>query len=137
MEKILQRMESFAKPLLQIKNIAFVFNYDSAIAHVNLSMDQRKNFYLVFKESVNNVLKYSEAKNLEVTIRLNNNKITFIAKDDGIGFDVSQMKIHAAKSLSGNGLNNMKKRAAEMKGECHIGSTPMKGTSVVLKFPVG
>jgi signal transduction histidine kinase len=102
--------------LLQIKNIAFVFDYDSAIANVNLSMDQRKNFYLVFKESVNNVLKYAEAKNLEVSIKLLNNKVHFTIKDDGIGFDSVQMKILAAKSLSGNGLKNMKRRAVEMKG---------------------
>lgn len=136
MEKILQRMESFAKPLLQIKNIAFTFNYEPALLHVNLSMEQRKNFYLVFKESVTNVLKYSGASNLQVDIKLSHHKVNFTAKDDGAGFDTAQMKALAAKSLSGNGLVNMKRRAKEMKGECFIASEPGKGTTVQLLFPV-
>src|SRR4029078_10790911 len=51
---ILQRMESYAKPLLQFKNIQFILQYDDAIPTLNLQMDKRKNFYLIFKEAVNN-----------------------------------------------------------------------------------
>jgi len=136
MEKILQRMESFAKPLLQTKHIAFNFEYDPSILHLNLTMEQRKNFYLIFKEAINNVLKYSGAKQLRVGIDLNHHVVTFISKDDGIGFDMAAMKLLSAKSMSGNGLNNMKKRAKEMKGECFIESAPGKGTTIRLVFPV-
>jgi signal transduction histidine kinase len=129
-------MESFAKPLLQIKNIAFGFNYDPGLLHVNLTMEQRKNFYLIFKESVNNVLKYSGAGNLEVAIKLSQHKVTLTAKDNAVGFDTAQMKVLAAKSFSGNGLVNMKRRAAEMQGECFIESSPGKGATVYLVFPV-
>ena len=73
---------------------------------------------------------------MEVSIKLLNNKVHFTIKDDGIGFDSVQMKILAAKSLSGNGLKNMKRRAVEMKGECFIESAPGKGTAVRLIFPV-
>lgn len=136
MEKILQRMESFAKPLLQTKNISLVFDYDRSLLHVNLSMEQRKNFYLIFKETVNNVVKYSEAKNLQVSIKVEHHAVHFIAKDDGVGFDAVQMKALAARSLSGNGLNNMKRRAKEMTGTCSIDSAPGKGTTVELRFHV-
>lgn len=136
MEKIVQRMESFARPLLQTKNIAFKFEYDKSLLMVNLPMEKRKNFYLVFKEAVNNALKYSDCKNFAVTVRQKQNNIELTVKDDGKGFDTEQMKVLAAKSLSGNGLNNMKRRAAEMKGTCYIESTPGQGTTVHLQFPV-
>lgn len=137
MEKIIQRMESFAKPLLQAKNISFSFSYDPAVIHINLPMERRKNFYLIFKEAVNNVLKYSGCKKLDVSIQVSHQVVTLLVKDDGQGFDIEEMKVLAAKSLSGNGLINMKRRAHEMKGECIIGSHPDKGTTVSLKFQLG
>jgi signal transduction histidine kinase len=57
METMLQRMESFAKPLLAAKEIKFHFEYDKNITQLNLEMTKRKNFYLIFKEAVNNALK--------------------------------------------------------------------------------
>jgi ligand-binding sensor domain-containing protein/two-component sensor histidine kinase len=136
MEKIVQRMESFAKPLLKTKDISFNFNYDPNLLQLNLSMEKRKNFYLIFKEAVNNVLKYSNCKNLEISVRLLQQQIEFFLKDDGQGFDKEQLKTLAARSMSGNGLNNMKRRAQEMGGECDIQSQPGKGTIVHLRFPI-
>lgn len=136
MEKIIQRMESFAKPLLKTKDITFNFNYDPKVLHLNLTMEKRKNFYLIFKEAINNVLKYSNCKNLDISLHLNNQEIELTVRDDGQGFDKEQLKTLAARSMSGNGLNNMKRRAEEMDGECDIQSFPGKGTRVYLKFPI-
>jgi len=120
MEKILQRMESFARPLLKTKNISFNFNYDPTVLHLNLPMEKRKNFYLIFKEAINNVLKYSNCRNLDMSIHLLHQQIELIVKDDGQGFDKEQLKTLSARSMSGNGLNNMRRRAEEMKGSCDI-----------------
>ena len=136
MEKIVQRMESFAKPLLKTKDISCDFNYDPAVLQLNLSMEKRKNFYLIFKEAINNVLKYSNCKRLEISIRLLSQQIELTVNDDGQGFDQSQLKTFAARSMSGNGLNNMKRRAGEMGGTCEIQSEPGKGTIVQLQFPI-
>ena len=136
MEKMLQRMESFAKPLLATRNISFAFNYDPAVQHLDLPMEKRKNFYLIFKEAINNVLKYSGCRNLQVSLQLHHHRAELIVKDDGIGFDPEQIKTQAASSMSGNGLNNMKRRAEEMKGECTVESAPGMGTTVTLNFPL-
>jgi ligand-binding sensor domain-containing protein/two-component sensor histidine kinase len=136
MEKIIQRMESFAKPLLKTKNIAFNFNYDPGVLHLNLTMEKRKNFYLIFKEAINNVLKYSNCQNLDISLQLNNHCLELTVTDDGQGFDKEQLKTLAARSMSGNGLNNMKRRAEETDGTCDIQSFPGKGTRVYLKFPI-
>lgn len=136
MEKILQRMESFAKPLLQSKEIELSFEYDAAVVHYNLPMEKRKNLYLIFKESVSNALKYAECKKVEVKISHSGNKMKMSITDDGRGFDMAGIKKHTAGSLSGNGLQNMKRRASETGGECIINSSPGQGTSVCFTFHV-
>ena len=135
MEKILQRMESFAKPLLAVKNIQFSFNYTADIFGINLEMQKRKNFYLIFKESVNNALKYSGCTSLDVNIGVKGNQLHLTDQDNGAGFERRKVD-QSSQSLSGNGLRNMEMRAKEMKGSCSIESHPGKGTTVNLWFPI-
>lgn len=137
MDTILQRMESFARPLLASKGIAFHFDVEPAIKQVNLEMTRRKNFYLIFKEAVNNALKYAQCRNLWVRISLRHHQLELEVKDDGAGFDREKVQVHASQSLSGNGLRNMEMRAAEMKGMWKIDSRPGQGTIVHLRFPAG
>jgi two-component sensor histidine kinase len=136
MEVMLQRMESYAKPLLSAKEIQFSFQYEEPVKSLNLDMTKRKNFYLIFKESINNSLKYANCKAVQVVVAVKNHHLEMKIQDNGAGFDVEEMKVLAAKSLSGNGLNNMKRRAAEIKGECIIESKPGAGTTVMLRFPI-
>ena len=136
MSTIIQRMESYARPLLQAKNIHFNFTYDPQIPSLNLQMDKRKNFYLIFKEAVNNAFKYSNCKALNVDIHLHHHKIELIVRDDGNGFDMGKMQAAIAKSLSGNGLKNMQMRAKEMKATLNIESEVNKGTKIFLAFNI-
>jgi len=134
MDIILQRMESFARPLLSALEINFHFYYDESLMNVNLEMTKRKNFYLIFKEAVNNVIKYAACKNLWVRLEYHNHELTFTIKDDGRGYDMALVK--STHSLSGNGLQNMKHRAKEMEGTLIIQSSQGNGTSIKLQFPI-
>jgi len=136
MPVMLQRMESFAKPLLTASEIQFHFDYDPGIKSLSLGMTQRKNFYLIFKESINNALKYSGCSNLYVTIRIRNFRLEMIIKDDGKGCDRAIVSQESSRSLSGNGHKNMSVRAREMKGSCEFISSPGKGATVKLQFPI-
>lgn len=133
---IIQRMESFAKPLLQAKNITFSFTYKIASPELNMQMDKRKNFYLIFKEAINNALKYSGCKHLEISVTQQNHTIELNITDDGVGFDMDKINIAASKSLSGNGLKNMQRRAREMGAIFNITSVPDNGTSLNLYFNI-
>jgi ligand-binding sensor domain-containing protein/two-component sensor histidine kinase len=136
MATILQRMESFARPLLASKEMKFHFSYDPAIEHMNLDMSNRKNFYLIFKEAINNALKYSCAKNISVEIMQQQHQLVTRIRDDGNGFDMQAIKQNASASLSGNGLYNMKMRAREMNGSFEMESQPGLGTMVTLRFAI-
>jgi ligand-binding sensor domain-containing protein len=127
MEQILIRMQSFASSLVEKKNIALQFKACSALPLVKLTMAERKNFYLIFKESIHNAFKYALCRNVTVQINKQDKHICMMIKDDGKGFD-------AAKKYTGNGLYNMKKRAQELNGKLDIVSECGKGTIISLSF---
>lgn len=136
---MLQRMESFARPLLAAQEIRFQLTHEPALDGLNLDMEKRKNFYLVFKEAINNAIKYAGAKNLWVTLKQHGRFAVMKIEDDGKGFDLAQTS-EGYKSSDvfggGNGLKNMQFRAKEMKGSLTIHSKAGQGTTVELHFPV-
>jgi signal transduction histidine kinase len=79
----------------------------------------------VVKESINNSVKYSEAKAIRLIATIENKNFNFEIKDDGKGFDISKGK------LAGNGLANMKFRIEKIGGKFNIHSGINMGTSVV------
>jgi signal transduction histidine kinase len=94
---------------------------------ISLSMEKRRDMFLLFKEAVNNLVKYSGAKNALVKVGLQGQTLSMLVKDDGKGFDRGSV-------VSGNGLYNMEQRAAVMGGIFSIQSSPGKGTEVRLEI---
>lgn len=123
-----QRMERFAYEICSGKNIDIHLRLDELEA-VKLSMEQRKNIYLIFKEVLNNAVKYSGAEQITVSTALQNNTLVLLVKDEGSGFDSRLIK-------KGNGLDNINNRAIEMQGAITIDSMPGKGTGIQLSIPV-
>ncbi len=134
MATILQRMESFARPLLSSQEIRFHFHYEQGIEQLHLEMTKRKNFYLIFKEAINNALKYSGCRNIWVDIGHHQQQLSLEVRDDGKGFDTRQAR--SANTLSGNGLQNIRIRAREMRGTCVVESRADEGTKITLRFPI-
>jgi len=123
--KIIFRMKSLAYNLFRAKKIEFTFHSDETLNEKKLSLEERRNFYLIFKEAVNNLVKYSNASRAAITLTNENEFIKLRIQDDGIGFDTSQ-------NNTGNGLKNMKRRAGEMKAAFKIESAPGNGTQIEL-----
>jgi two-component system sensor histidine kinase UhpB len=128
-ENVLQRMNQFASDMLDVKNIELDFKTDTSLASSKLTMEQRKNFYLFFKEAINNAAKYADAKKVSVCIAQKDHYVEMNIGDDGKGFDTS-------KIFSGNGMNTLKKRATELNGDFKITSNINEGTAVQLKFKI-
>ena len=85
------------------------------------------NIYRLIQEAVNNAIKHAKASQIDVSLTESNNKINIVISDNGKGFDLATAEI-------GNGLNTMKKRASELKGNFKIESTE-NGTSIYLSLP--
>ncbi|MCC6287812.1 MAG: hypothetical protein IT249_08000, partial [Chitinophagaceae bacterium] len=85
-ENLLQRMNIFATEITDAKHIQLVFNSNAALHDIKLTMKQRKNIYLFFKEALNNAAKHSGAKKITVTVGKKENNIEMNITDDGKGF---------------------------------------------------
>jgi two-component system sensor histidine kinase UhpB len=126
-ENIIDRMSSIAYNLLKAKNIEHTFRADEGLGEFKLSLESRRNFYLIFKEALNNLVKYSNANRAFISLTNENGLIKLSIRDNGLGFDVLQ-------TSRGNGLLNMKNRAAEMKAQLNIESEKGNGAHIELTF---
>ena len=124
-EKIIFRMRSLTHLLMKAKNLEYTFKADEKLNDLELPMQTRKNFYLIFKEALNNLLKYSHATRSAISLSYSENIIELFIRDNGVGFD-------AASPPRGNGLNSMKQRADKIKAKFNIESSVGNGTSVEL-----
>lgn len=123
-----QRMERYAYETGSSKNIDTVIDLGE-IEKVKLTMEQRKNIYLIFKEAFNNAVKYSGAEKIEIETAIQNKTLTLRIKDNGKGFELSA-------AGRGNGLDNMQNRAKDLKGQLRIDTNTGKGTTIVLVMPI-
>lgn len=128
MDKILKRMNYYAAPITNAQNMEFNFKVNDDIQNLYLSMEKRKNLFLVFKESIINAVKYSEGTCIHAKLYSNNNNLHMLVEDNGKGF--------SKHSEQGNGLNNMKIRAEDSGGQLEINSRVNEGTSVHLIMPL-
>jgi len=124
-EKIIFRMRSLTHLLMKAKNLEYTFKADEKLNQLELPMQTRKNFYLIFKEALNNLLKYSNATRAAISMNYASDNIELSIRDNGIGFDTSNPP-------RGNGLNSMRQRAEKIKAKFNIQSSLGNGTSVDL-----
>ena len=125
--EMLVRMKNYATEVSELADITVHWTESSDLIHSHLSMEDRKNVYLFFKEAVNNAMKHSGAKNIRLSLITSGRKINLSIKDDGKGFDASGIK-------PGNGLRNLERRAALLNGTCTINSQKNIGTETSLQF---
>lgn len=128
-QSLLQRMERFTYEMCGGQNITCTTEGAAVLETVKLSMQQRKNFYLVFKEALNNAVKYSGTDRVDIHISQHDRQLQLSVQDYGNGFDPSIRS-------NGNGLANMRNRAKELGGQLTVDSVVGKGTVVFLSFPV-
>ncbi len=101
-ENIMVRMRTLAAEFAETSDCKLHLHFDENLNDVKLDMEKRKNFYLIYKEAVNNTAKYAGCKNLWVEMKLHQTIVTLKIKDNGKGFDTANTK-------KGNGMFNMKK----------------------------
>ena len=85
--------------------------------------------YRLVQESLTNMGKYAEARQADISLHDSDGSITVTVKDDGCGFDTTQIK------ASGHGLAGMKHRVEAAGGRLFIVSTHGQGTSVSAVLP--
>jgi ligand-binding sensor domain-containing protein/two-component sensor histidine kinase len=123
------RMKRYAADMLDGKQIQSDLIFPETVERITMPMDQRRDFYLLFKEGINNLVKYSGATMATIQVYIDNHVIVLEMIDNGVGFDVQS-------DLPGNGVLNMKQRAAKWKANLDIQSSPGAGTRIRLEMRV-
>ncbi|MBX2875448.1 MAG: hypothetical protein KTR30_25250 [Saprospiraceae bacterium] len=125
----LLRLQAFGDILFDFSDTAFqTTGISEDFEQIQLGADQRRHILLLFKEAMNNCLKYAQADLAKLTIKKIDDKVLIIFQDDGKGFEVSG-------EGNGYGLKNMEDRAKKIGGVLLISSIKDRGTKISLELP--
>jgi signal transduction histidine kinase len=87
--------------------------------------------YRMAQEIINNMVKHSAAKRINISLRTTENLFTLVCHDDGVGFNMDE-KIKSG----GSGLMNLQNRAKLIDAKLTIQSSPDNGTSIFIELPI-
>lgn len=128
-ENLVLRMKQYAFDTLTAKEIESTFIHPEDLLAIKIPIDYTKNILLMFKEFVNNTAKYSDATKFHFEVQKENEMLTLIFEENGIGFDPDGIQY-------GKGVQNMRLRADAMKAQLSFSTSPGKGTRVQLVIPI-
>lgn len=126
---IIARMKRYAAELLEAKNIDFEFETNTRSTDEIADVNTRQNLYLIFKEAVNNLAKYSGAGKATIRLHKEYNEVTLEVEDNGRGFNPLLV-------TKGNGISNMERRAKLGRGNFEVISAAGSGTRIKVSLRV-
>ena len=89
----------------------------------------RINLYRIAQEQLKNILEYSKAKNIIISLKEVKDQLLFCIKDDGVGFDQKTY-------IKGLGHTNIFQRVAELKGKVEFKTDKGRGCSLQVSIPI-
>lgn len=129
----LSNLETLVTNLLDQKSELADFNYDvrieRAIDWEAISETAQLQLYRIIQESIQNVIKHSQAQNVYLDIRTKSETLLLTIKDDGVGFNPLSAK-------AGIGLKNIKSRAKKIRANVEIVSDSTSGTTLKLTLKI-
>ncbi|MEP6927616.1 MAG: two-component regulator propeller domain-containing protein [Ginsengibacter sp.] len=126
-EQLQNRMRAFAATMLTPGEIEFSFHAPANSNDTPFSMQKRRNIYLIFKEAINNIVKYANCTIVYIDLRVHENFFCMIIKDNGKGFDQYSNAVY-----NGNGIKNMQSRSNDMGAKLNIDSIINEGTTITI-----
>jgi signal transduction histidine kinase len=95
------------------------------------NLETRREIYLFCKEVLHNAIRHGRPGRVRFILQpCANGSLQIEISDNGVGFDTQQ-------APDGHGLGNLRERAAAMRAEMTLHSSPGAGTTVTLNIPRG
>ncbi len=112
-----------------LKKVSDVIEIESEIDSIDNIFNENEEIsvYRIVQESLNNVIKHSNATTVSVKIKQTENTVSITIEDNGKGFEVENIS-------SGLGLVGLKERSQLLNGELLIDSAIGKGTTIEVKI---
>ena len=127
LQNLISKMKETANAMLG--NISHEIITEVCASDEKINPEIKRNIYLIYKETLNNIMKHSNANNAKILIKKMDSDFILSVSDDGIGFDNKNIK-------AGNGLRNLNTRAEQINAQLTINSVLTIGTDVTLRIKI-
>ncbi|RYF71194.1 MAG: histidine kinase [Cytophagaceae bacterium] len=101
-------------------------------ADTRLNQSMEIGLYRIAQEAITNAIKHSDATEVDIELRIRENRLLLAITDNGRGVGTSQ----GDAVVNGQGLHNMRQRARLMDGVFRLISQPGQGTRIVVTIPL-
>jgi signal transduction histidine kinase len=105
-------------------------DFHSALGETRLPSEVETALYRVVQESLTNIVKHADAKNVSVSLSRRESGVAAVIEDDGVGFDLRDVR------EEGIGLLGMRERLALLGGRLEIESRKGAGSTIVAEVPL-
>lgn len=124
LDNLLAYMRVHTEEFLKETGIGYIIDFPDNVPAIQLNPDLKRGLFLVMKESLNNVVKHSFAKNILFSFSLQNKYFEMQIADDGRGFNAGDTRSH------GNGLVNLDARMQQVNCVFKIDSNAVSGSRI-------
>ena len=127
--------EQYVSQLRDAENFTVHFE---TVPQVDFDTQAAGTIFSIAQEAVNNIKRHAAARNIWLSLSIENERFVATIRDDGNGFDVNQ-KLESYDHARSFGLLNMRERAELLEAELHLESrteAPNRGTTVRLSLPL-
>ncbi|QHV99096.1 ATP-binding protein [Spirosoma endbachense] len=125
LHRIAMRLQEYAQPLMESKGIDFQCKISTSLDQFTVSMEVRRNLYLIGKEAINNLIKYSQATKASLVLEYGQDRLMVLLDDNGKGFDQTQLSHRTGQA-------SMQQRANAIGGKLQVRSVLGQGTHIQL-----
>jgi ligand-binding sensor domain-containing protein len=129
MGDLVYRMRRFSSDVFAHNGIRYEFHAPVGGDDLPLDADLRRQTFLIFKESLHNMVRHSGCTEARIHLGLQRGWLVLALHDNGRGFDPAHLD-------AGQGLRSMRERSQRLGGELAVHSAIGRGTSIVLRFPL-
>lgn len=121
-------LTNFIESLKKSTTVAIEYEDLTKQDNSKITSHQAINIFRISQELINNSLKHSKAKNIRITLSEFDDFISLFYYDDGIGFDISTVKL-------GSGIINIKERVEICNGKI-VNNATSGSTTFEIELPI-
>jgi signal transduction histidine kinase len=132
-DSLIRRMREFAIDLLESQAIGFELRAPQKSPHLQLSLQARRQLFLIFKECIHNAARHSRGTAVVADFEVAGQEILLRVRDNGRGIDDTG---GVPGANGGNGIPSMKRRAESLGGRMEWTASPGGGCTAEAHLPV-
>ena len=136
LDSLTRRMREFAAGFLESAGIELQWDAVPAPPKLKLTLNSRRQIFLVFKECIHNIVKHSGCRSVWIAFEIGDREAVMTVADDGKGLEEWRKSQLPMARRAGNGLPSMLRRAESLGGTVEFGIRPGGGCQITLRVPV-